>query len=513
MYDVYHHDDATALYQAAGGGGERARTPVRLLISAAVFGALFSYLFTNQRPGLNVFLFVLLLYAFALVNKAQFMKRTFREEKLISLFSLPVIFLAAYFFISGTFLNALSLLVILFVMFVQYMVLSDNALYRWYEPLFLLDLLFGGINRLFMGLGQFTAGSVNSIFKKQSEKKKGAVIGALIGIALLILIIPLLLMADPAVAVAVNLFFAQINIGDAFLFIFMFLLGASAAAAPVATANRGEYTGLRTAKDFSALRPVQGVTAGVALSMVGAVYILFGTAQFAYFFETKDTMAKILGLTSSQYAVRGFAELLFVTCLNFIIIAAALRFTKRKENGSTQGYIKALCTLLVVFNFVIMASSHMRLTYYETSYGYTIARFISHSFMILLVILNAIMLGRVYLEKIKLIKVFAVCALVYFCGLVALNPETYVVRSNIERFEQTGKIDTAYMFTLSGDAVPMACDFFEVNPQLYDRDAEQAARDRYEEYARIESCGWQSYNAAEHTAHLKLRELLLVPPK
>lgn len=482
---------------------EKAQTPAKLLISAAVFGAAFSYLFTNQSPGLNILLFVLLLYGFALVNKDLFVKSSFKEEKLITFFSAPVIFLGAYVFIGSTFLNALSVLVILIVMFVQYLVLSGNALYKWYQPAFFIDFILGGINRMICGIGHFLTGSVNGIFHSQSEKKKGAVIGILIGLLLLIIIVPLLLSADLWLSTSLSIIFAKINIGDIFLYIFLFLVGASMAAAPVATAKRSEYTGKREAKDFSDKRPIQGVTAGTVLSMISIIYILFGVVQFGYFFLPTKTMAYVLGLTSSEYAVRGFGELLFISCLNFAIIAAVLTFTKQKD-GKTKGYIKGLCTVLVAFNFVIMASSHMRLAYYELSYGYTLARFISHSFMILLVIFNVIMLLRIYFDKVRLIKYFAVAALLYFCALIAVNPESWVVNNNIQRYNTTGKIDTAYMFTLSGDAVSEACGFVTANPKLYDEDTKAAVQDSLTYYKKA---GWQSLNLADARAYEKLNVL------
>jgi hypothetical protein len=485
---------------------EKAQTPAKLLISAVVFGAAFSYLFTNQSPGLNILFFVLLLYGFALVNRDLFLRSTFKEEKLITFFTAPVIFLGAYFFIGNTFLNALSILVILFVMFVQYLVLSGNALYKWYQPMFLVDLLFGGINRMFLGIGHFITGSVNSIFRSQSEKKKGAVIGILIGLLLLILIIPLLLSADPWISSVLSILFSEIRIGDIFLYIFLFLVGASMAVAPIATAKRGEYTGKREAK-ASDSRPVLGITSGSALTIISVVYVLYAVLQFSYFFEPSSTMASTLGLTSSQYAVGGFGELLFITCLNFVIIAAVLRFTKQ-ENGNTKAYIKVLCTMLIAFNFVIMASSHMRLQYYEDSYGFTVARFISHSFMVFLLIVNVIMLIRIYWSKMRAIKYVATAALLYFCVIVAINPEAAVVRGNIQRYNLTGKIDTGYMFDLSGDAISEACDFLTVHPELYDEKTKIAAEEKYMYYYDNISAGWQSLNLADIRAYNKLKGLI-----
>ncbi len=39
-------------------------------------------------------------------------------------------------------------------------------------------------------------------------------------------------------------------------------------------------------------------------------------------------------------------------------------------------------------------------------------------------------------------------------ALAALNPDAYIARHNVDRFAETGKIDTAYLSGLSADAVP-----------------------------------------------------------
>ena len=38
--------------------------------------------------------------------------------------------------------------------------------------------------------------------------------------------------------------------------------------------------------------------------------------------------------------------------------------------------------------------------------------------------------------------------------LAAVNPDAYIARQNVARFDRTGQIDTAYLATLSADAFP-----------------------------------------------------------
>ena len=56
----------------AGNIKKRGELPGRLLLSAVVFGGLFSYLFAKQYIGLNMAVFVLLIYAFAWFNRKLF---------------------------------------------------------------------------------------------------------------------------------------------------------------------------------------------------------------------------------------------------------------------------------------------------------------------------------------------------------------------------------------------------------------------------------------------------------
>ena len=108
-------------------------------------------------------------------------------------------------------------------------------------------------------------------------------------------------------------FLVQIKVGDAYLYAFMFLLGATLITAPVASAKTEELSGLRRVRETVQKRPVQGVTAGIALTMLSVVYVLFAVVQFSYFFMPSLTLKWVLGLTSSAYALRGFGELMLIT--------------------------------------------------------------------------------------------------------------------------------------------------------------------------------------------------------
>jgi len=494
--------DVSGAYVNEKGLVKRRLSPPRLLISSALFGVIFTAFFAKQDLGLNLTIIFLLVYAYEFFNRRLIITKTFRQEKLLYLFTIPTIYLIITLFTFSSMINVLSVLVILAVMYVQYVVLSGSALNNWDEGGFFIDMIFAGINRVLFGSIRFVGDTVSTLFK--GKKKAGTLIGVGAGVILLLIVVPLLVGADANVSDMFGQFIDSLALGDVFLYVFLFLLGASLVTAPAATALEPECTGQRKAF-YITKRPIPAVTTGIALSMIAVVYVLFAGVQFRYFFAPQETIANVLGLTSSAYAVRGFGELIFITCLNFVLIMIAMRFTQQND-GKTPAFLKTLYTLLIAFNFVILASSHLRMQCYEISYGYSVARFLSHSFMLLLVILNAIMLARIFSNKVKLVRLFAAAALIYFCAVVAVNPESYVAKENIKRYEQTGKIDAEYLFSLSGDALGEACDFAVAYPSTFDTVVKQQAE--YELKILERKTGWASLNLADERAKGKLQELL-----
>lgn len=480
------------------------KTPASLLASAAIFGIMFSALFTRQTLGLNILLSVLLVYAFAVFNAKRYLQKSFRQEPLIYLLTAPVLFLSAVFFLSDTALRIFALPAVLVLLLAQYLVLSGNAIHRWDEGRFVTDLAVGGINRGLLGMHCFTAGALGLIFK--GRKKNGAVIGLMVGAGLLMIAMPVLAAADANMASVLDSFFSSLALGDIFLYGFMFLLGASAVAAPVATAACPEMSGKRQAAGAVRRTPVQALTTGIALTMLGLIYVLFAALQFPYFFAPRETLAAALGLTSSAYAVKGFGELVFISCLNFALIALALRFTRPKD-GKTQPFLKTVYVLLLAFNFIIMASSHLRMQIYVESYGHSVLRFLSHSFMLLLAVMNAVMLARIFSGKVRALRLFTAAALVYLCLVAAVNPDRYVAAFNIRRYEQTGKIDAAHLLSLSADAIPLTCDFFDKYPELFTEREREHAEYRLARY-RAGGGGWPSANLAVIGARSRLEQFL-----
>jgi hypothetical protein len=106
-------------------------------------------------------------------------------------------------------------------------------------------------------------------------------------------------------------------------------------------------------------------------------------------------------------------------------------------------------------NLVLAASALRRLWLYQEQYGWTVARIVAGSFeiwisFVLLAIAATWLLRRV--DVVPLVVIASAGSAILALGLA--SPDALAARWNVDRFERTGRIDTAYLSRLSEDAVP-----------------------------------------------------------
>jgi len=171
-------------------------------------------------------------------------------------------------------------------------------------------------------------------------------------------------------------------------------------------------------------------------------------------FGGNDHVLRTAGLTYAEYARQGFWQLIAAAALTLVVVKGATVLAhprSRPERLFLDGLLGLLCALTIV----IVASAVHRLQLYEEAYGLTRARLAAESFalwlgatFVLVALLGAIRRGS---QLPRFASAWAAIALV---GFSAANPDGRVADRNIDRWRETGKIDVAYLSTLSADAVP-----------------------------------------------------------
>lgn len=190
----------------------------------------------------------------------------------------------------------------------------------------------------------------------------------------------------------------------------------------------------------------------IPLGAVVALFVVFVGFQVPTLFGGQGHVATTEGLTNAEYARQGFWQLLAVTVLTLFVIAVTVAKAPRNRRGDRIA-LRALLGALCLLSLVIVASALHRMSLYEQQYGYTTLRlFVTAvewwlgSVFVLLLISGARMSGR------WLPRAVGVGAVLTVLTLAALNPDAYIARHNVDRFEQTGRIDTSYVGGLSSDA-------------------------------------------------------------
>ena len=189
------------------------------------------------------------------------------------------------------------------------------------------------------------------------------------------------------------------------------------------------------------------VLAGVAL-----LFGFFTLIQFQYLFGGEANIHEA-GYTYSQYAVKGFSELILVAFLTLVIVLVLGRISKR-ANFTRETVYQVLIGLNLAFVLVMVASAWMRLQLYLQAYGFTRLR----SYTLLLIPwVAALVLGTLLLEVRGQGRKFAMLALVCLAGFGLtfgfFNIDGFVVEKNFERVALTHKLDTRYLNELSADAI------------------------------------------------------------
>lgn len=238
---------------------------------------------------------------------------------------------------------------------------------------------------------------------------------------------------------------------------------------------------------------------------VGALTLLFAgfvVVQFTVLFGGREHVLATAGLTYAQYARSGFWQLLLVTVLTLGIVAGVSRWARR-ERRVERVLLRALLGTLCALSTVIVASALSRMLTYQQAYGFTGARlFVMALELFFGAVFLTVMAAGIRLRGEWVPRVVVALAVAMLAGLAVLNPDAYAARRNIDRFQETGKIDIGYLRSLSADAVPALAEL----PDSHRRCAlGQIAADL------TEPDPWYAWNLGRARARAVLEELRLAP--
>jgi hypothetical protein len=444
--------------------------PNRFWFLVILLGWAFDFLFWEKPPGINFFIYVALV-----LGTGIYLLKTdgLRVSRRSSLLLVPIAFLAAVVFFRQepmtVFLSIATTLFLMGVFALTYL----NGQWPQYG---LLDYLLGYL-RLFGSMLARPIGFSAEVRKEQpsaGEKRSSRiwpiVRGIVIAIPVIAVFASLLSAADPIFENRFGEFIDLFNIDDLSEYIFRLVyILVFAYAIAGALLHAGQKSG-EEVNERSMGSPFLGFTeATIVLGSVLILFAAFVVIQFQYFFGGQTNIG-IEGYTFSEYARRGFGELVTVAFFSLLMLLGLGAITRR-ETGTQRKTFSILGAILVGLVTVMLISAFQRLALYEFAYGFSRLRTYTHVFMIWLALL---LVGVVVLEilhrerSIGLTMVLAALGFVVSLGI--LNVDGFIVKQNIQRelsgsaepaFTQSRPdLDAQYFLDLSDDAVPALVEGF-----------------------------------------------------
>ena len=242
----------------------------------------------------------------------------------------------------------------------------------------------------------------------------------------------------------------------------------------------------------------------VVLGAVGGLFAAFLLLQLSYLFGNAPVI-RGSGVTFSEYARRGFAELTTVATLCTVLLVALDHWAAR---GPRERWTRIAAVAVVVEVEVLLISALRRLWLYESAYGFTTVRLYAHVYMVGV----ALFLGLLGWGLSRgsrsgwLARRAAAIGAVAMTILIYWNHEAWIVRQNVGRFLRIDQLDTSYLvWGLSPNAVPT---LVRTIPQLPPARADSVRNELGQRYGTASHgvpCRWFEWNRGRDRAVAALR--------
>lgn len=466
--------------------------------ASLLLGLCFDWLFFEKVPGISVFLFTALilgiLFGLAWYFKYQVNKSVYWLAPVTVFFSLMV-FVRANEFLA--FVN-ICLVLYLLLMTAQLMRGSTKLLQQYRLGQYF-DLLFTPLQII----GEFWQFVLRALTYRPTGKHSVTPIirGLILSIPVLAIFLALLSSADTVFREHIGSLFDLNLSADAVGHLIMIGVVTSlfigAYALIFMPSKQPKAKELSERKTFS----LGATEASTILGSVGFLFLTFVLVQFTSFFGGSDHVMST-GETYADYARKGFFQLIAVAAISLGLLLGIKKAAAFRTLSQTTIF-KWLSGGLIAEVMIIILSAHLRLGLYEEAYGFTTLRLWSHIFIFWLIAAFALLAVHIYREQSDQRFAFNMfmSVLGFFAVINLINPDAFIAKQNINRLDETGKIDMHYLGNLSADATPAV---YKLRNHPNKDIRKQASTAIYRHQDRNMNYGqhWQSANLARERASL-----------
>lgn len=222
------------------------------------------------------------------------------------------------------------------------------------------------------------------ITKEKNKKIVNVLLGLVIGAFISVIILVLLMSADDYFEAFLSRFEFSIDldIGNIILYIISFIT--------IFSISLNVYKNKDIKMKEESYKKIDNTLIITVLSVINFVFVLFLISEISKICGNFLKLPE--GYIYSGYAREGFFQLLFVTLINFFIIAFLLYKTK---NASENKVIKNLILLLIMFSIVLIFNSYYRMYLYINRFGFTVLRMQVILFLAMEIVLFSVIVKKI----------------------------------------------------------------------------------------------------------------------
>ncbi|MBC7796029.1 MAG: DUF4173 domain-containing protein, partial [Pyrinomonadaceae bacterium] len=221
-------------------------------------------------------------------------------------------------------------------------------------------------------------------------------------------------------------------------------------------ANPNQVLNKDETSEWSSFFTLGAVEMSIVLGLVNALFLGFVIIQIRYFFGGMELVQATENFKLSDYARRGFGEIVTVAALMLPILLVT-HWLLRKDNKLNEKLFRVFALVNIGLLFVMMYSALQRMLLYTSDLGYGLSelRIYTTAFMLWLAIVFVwfgltVLRGQTH----RFAWGAMWTAFLVVASLHVLNPDNLIVRTNVKLSQQGRTFDARYLTNLSDDAVP-----------------------------------------------------------
>jgi hypothetical protein len=488
--------------------------PNRFWFLVILLGWAFDFLFWKKPAGINFFIYVTLSLATGIyLLQMDGLRPTRRSGLLLPL----ILLLSSMIFIRQepmtVFLSASMTIFLMGVFAVTYLS-GQWTSFGLVDYIFGYLMLFGSMVARPLGFAADVRREQVDVSQKSATQVWPIVRGLVIAVPVVAIFSSLLSSADPIFGKRFEEFIDLFNLENLpeYIFRMVYILVFAYAIAGIflhAAQKSGEQV-----EQKPRFAPFLGFTeSAIVLGSVVVLFTAFVVIQFQYFFGGQANI-HLDGYTYSEYARKGFGELVTVALFSLLLILGLGAITRRETEVQRRTF-SVFGSVLVGLVIVMLISAFQRLVLYETAYGFSRLRTYTHIFMIWLGILLVVVVALEMTRRERALGLSMVlAALGFVISLNLLNVDAFIVNQNIQSELRSGgeknlpqgervELDTQYFLALSDDAVPALAAAFrnESWPETVQEKVGAALFcKRYDREQAHQKISWQSFHLSRFNA-------------